>query len=414
MHTKYQHGGDIYSNKVSIDYSANINPLGLPQGVKEELARCIEEPVCCVYPDSQCRDLVKALADYHKVTQDWILCGDGAADLIFGLAFALKPKKALLLAPSFLEYEQALKAVDCDIDLFYLKEENGYRLDVEELCKTLERASATYNTTAVGCSDQQKSTSEANNGYNILFLCNPNNPTGIAVKKEQVLKLAETCEKTNTFLVVDECFEEFLDEPEAYSIIPFLEKLSHVFVLKAFTKIYAMAGLRLGYALCSNEDVLTKICQVRQPWSVSGLAQRAGIAALKETEYVLKTRKLIHEQREKMEAALTELGYIVYPSQANYIFFMEKTLEGATDSLYDRMLKQGVLIRSCSNYPGLDASCYRICVKTEEENREFLHKLSQCTVTKRTDIKCTDTKHTDTVYTDANPTQAPHRPEKEE
>ena len=92
----------------------------------------------------------------------------------------------------------------------------------------------------------------------------------------------------------------------------------------------------------------------------------------------------------------------------------EKTLEGATDSLYDRMLKQGVLIRSCSNYPGLDASCYRICVKTEEENREFLHKLSQCTVTKRTDIKCTDTKHTDTVYTDANPTQAPHRPEKEE
>ncbi len=212
---------------------------------------------------------------------------------------------------------------------------------------------------------------------------------------------------------MDECFEEFLDEPEAYSIIPFLEKLSHVFVLKAFTKIYAMAGLRLGYALCSNEDVLTKICQVRQPWSVSGLAQRAGIAALKETEYVLKTRKLIHEQREKMEAALTELGYIVYPSQANYIFFMEKTLEGATDSLYDRMLKQGVLIRSCSNYPGLDASCYRICVKTEEENREFLHKLSQCTVTKRTDIKCTDTKHTDTVYTDANPTQAPHRPEKE-
>ena len=106
MHTKYQHGGDIYSNKVSIDYSANINPLGLPQEVKEELARCIEEPVCCVYPDSQCRDLVKALADYHKVTQDWILCGDGAADLIFGLAFALKPKKALLLAPSFLEYER--------------------------------------------------------------------------------------------------------------------------------------------------------------------------------------------------------------------------------------------------------------------------------------------------------------------
>lgn len=379
MHTKYQHGGDIYSNKVSIDYSANINPLGLPQGVKEELARCIEGPVCCVYPDSQCRDLVKALSDHHRVPQDWILCGDGAADLIFGLAFALKPKKALLLAPSFLEYEQALKAVDCDISLFYLKEENGYRLNVEELCETLEQAGGVSMPDL--CVDSQRPTSAANTGYDILFLCNPNNPTGIAVKKEQVLKLAETCQKTNTFLVMDECFEEFLDEPEAYSIIPFLEKLPHVFVLKAFTKIYAMAGMRLGYALCNSEDILTKICQVRQPWSVSGLAQRAGIAALKETEYVLKTRKLIHEQREKMEAALTELGYIVYPSQANYIFFKEKTLEGTTASLYDRMLKQGVLIRSCSNYPGLDASCYRICVKTEEENREFLDRLAKCSLT---------------------------------
>ena len=110
MHTQYQHGGDIYSNKVSMDYSANINPLGLPQGVKEELARCIKEQVCCVYPDSRCTDLVNALADYHKVSCDWIICGNGAADLIFGLTFALKPEKALLLAPSFLEYEQALKA----------------------------------------------------------------------------------------------------------------------------------------------------------------------------------------------------------------------------------------------------------------------------------------------------------------
>ena len=392
MHTKYQHGGDIYSNKVSIDYSANINPLGLPQGVKEELARCIEGPVCCVYPDSQCRDLVKALSDYHQTPEDWILCGDGAADMIFGLAFALKPKKALLLAPSFLEYEQALKAVDCDISLFYLKEENGYRLDVEELCKTLEQASGVSMPDP--CIDSQRLASAANPSYDILFLCNPNNPTGIAVKKEQVLKLAETCEKTGIFLVVDECFEEFLDEPEAYSIIPFLEKLPHVFVLKAFTKIYAMAGMRLGYALCSNEDVLTKICQVRQPWSVSGLAQRAGIAALKETEYVLKTRKLIHEQREKIEAALKKLGYTVYPSQANYIFFKEKSLEEVAEkdaeqeekperspaSLYDRMLNQGVLIRSCSNYPGLDASCYRICVKTEEENREFLDLLAKCSL----------------------------------
>ena len=408
MHTQYQHGGDIYSNKVSMDYSANINPLGLPQGVKEELARCMKEQVCCVYPDSRCTDLVNALADYHKVSCDWIICGNGAADLIFGLTFALKPEKALLLAPSFLEYEQALKAAGCDISLFYLKEENGYCLDVDELCQIIEKNSfdpASADPAKISCLEKDRPVPAALKGWDILFLCNPNNPTGIAVKKEQVLKLAETCERTNTFLVVDECFGEFLDEPEAYSVIPFLEKLPHVFVLKAFTKIYAMAGMRLGYALCSSGEVLTRISQVRQPWSVSGLAQKAGIAALKETEYVLKTRKLIHEQRNKMEAALEKLGYIVYPSQANYIFFKERILQEAAvksteqekktgqeqknagkeiAGLYNRMLKQGVLIRSCSNYPGLDASCYRICVKTEEENREFLHKLSQCTVSGRT------------------------------
>ena len=148
--------------------------------------------------------------------------------------FCVKPRKALLLAPSFLEYEQALKAVNCEISLFYLKEKNGYRLNVDELCRKVEQTSTISEP-----------------AFDILFLCNPNNPTGIAVEKEQVLKLAETCEKTGTFLVVDECFEEFLDEPEKYSIVPFLEGLPHVFVLKAFTKIYAMAGMRLGYALCN-------------------------------------------------------------------------------------------------------------------------------------------------------------------
>ena len=350
MHTVYQHGGDIYSNQVSMDYSANINPLGLPEGVKKALIQCINDQTCCVYPDSQCRELVKALSIHHQVPEDWILCGDGAADLIFGLAFALKPRKALLLAPSFLEYEQALKAVNCEISLFYLKEENGYRLNVDELCRKVEQTSTISEP-----------------AFDILFLCNPNNPTGIAVEKEQVLKLAETCERTGTFLVVDECFEEFLDEPEKYSIIPFLEEFPHVFVLKAFTKIYAMAGMRLGYALCNNEKVLSKVCQVRQPWSVSGPAQKAGIAALKETEYVLRTRKLIHEQREVMEDALKKLGFQVFPSQANYIFFRDPFKENQ-ESLYSRMLKQGVLIRSCANYPGLDPFCYRICIKTARKN----------------------------------------------
>ena len=144
--------------------------------MKEELARCMKEQVCCVYPDSRCTDLVNALADYHKVSCDWIICGNGAADLIFGLTFALKPEKALLLAPSFLEYEQALKAAGCDISLFYLKEENGYCLDVDELCQIIEKNSfdpASADPAKISCLEKDRPVSAALKAGTFCFYAIP-------------------------------------------------------------------------------------------------------------------------------------------------------------------------------------------------------------------------------------------------
>lgn len=184
------------------------------------------------------------------------------------------------------------------------------------------------------------------------------------------------CKETGTWLAVDECFCDFLDEPEAYSVIPKLKDLDHVIVLKAFTKIYAMAGLRLGYSLCADQELNIRLETVRQPWSVSGPAQRAGIAALKERDYLEATKRLIGPERERMKGKLAELGFQVYPSQANYIFFRDPVWK-ERDSLYDRLLRRGVLIRNCGNYPGLDSSYYRICVKTAEENDCFLRYLTE-------------------------------------
>lgn len=360
MKIPYTHGGDIYSHPVRMDYSANINPLGLPEGVKRELEQCLRENVCAIYPDSGCRALKKALAAYHQVPEEWISCGNGAADLIFALTAAIRPKRGLLPAPSFLEYSQALSQWGCEIDFFPLEEEDGFDIDTVRLCQTLHEA-------------QKKG-----RPYDILFLCNPNNPTGRSVSREDMVKIGKKCKALGTWLAADECFCDFLDHPAEHSLIPDLKELGHVIVLKAFTKIYAMAGLRLGYSLCPDPELNRRLEQVRQPWSVSGLAQRAGIAALREKDYLKETARLIGPERERMKGRLESFGFQVLSSQANYIFFRDRKNKGESSPvLYDHLLKEGVLIRSCANYPGLDPSFYRICVKTREANDQFLETMKE-------------------------------------
>lgn len=377
---EYQHGGDIYSQKVELDFSANINPLGLPEGVKEELRRCLDRDVCSVYPDSRCGELREALGVYHHVPPSWTVCGNGAADLIFGLAASLRPSRGLVTAPAFSEYEQALDTVKCRTEHFYLEERHGFKPDPKEICARIRKART------------------EGEPYDIVFLCNPNNPTGIPMQKAAVEAVARECAGGGALLVVDECFCDFLDDPETFSVIPYIWKYQNLFVIKAFTKLYAMAGLRLGYGLSSDEGLLGRLGAVRQPWPVSGPAQRAGEAALREREYVEKTRILMGSERDWLRRTLQELGFIVYGSKANYLFFKDpgENLgnaghgEGSGNTadpawqykgwLYEKLLERGVLIRSCANYPGLDASYYRVCVKARRDNealaahmREILH-----------------------------------------
>lgn len=350
---EYQHGGDVYSNSVDLDYSANINPFGMPQRVKEAAVRSLEESGR--YPDSTCGGLRQALAEFHGVEPEMVVCGNGAADLIFGLALAVKPRRALVTAPAFSEYEQALDTVGCRTDYLNLREEQGFALTEEEFSAALET------------------------GPDLVFLCNPNNPTGVALTGEMVRSLADLCLERKILLAVDECFCDFLEDGEACSLIPFLRSYPNVFVLKAFTKLYAMAGLRLGYALCSDRALLETVNRVRQPWSVSNVAQAAGLAALKEKEYVEMSVRRIAAERQWLSGKLREMGLIVYDSRANYIFFRDpweetagRTVPGRWQGrLYEELLLRRILIRSCGNYRGLDRSYYRICVRGREDNRRL-------------------------------------------
>ena len=182
-------------------------------------------------------------------------------------------------------------------------------------------------------------------------------------------KIVTLCEKRQIYLVVDECFLDFVPEPEVHTLKGELKGKKYLFLLKAFTKRYAMAGLRLGYGITSGETLMTQIEAQLQPWNVSTPAQEAGTAALRETAYVENARTLIFQERQFLREGLMKMGYPVLDSQANYLFF-----EGEPD-LYEKLLQEGVMIRDCSNYPGLWKGCYRIAVKLHTENEQLLEKI---------------------------------------
>ncbi len=341
---KHIHGGNVYQYQNCVDFSANCNPLGTPERVKnaiiESLSRIND------YPQVGCAPLKEAIAQYEGVKPSQVICGNGAAEIIFSLCRALKPKKALLPAPTFAEYEQALTSVDCVCSHFFLKEEQDFSMDdsfLEEISK----------------------------GFDIIFLCNPNNPTGILTDRDFLMKVLKKCREHSVFLVVDECFLDFVKEPESYTLKDVLKEYQNLFLLKAFTKRYAMAGVRLGYGLTANQDLLQKMESVTQPWNVSSLAQAAGLAALKETEYVKEGRETVFKEQEFLKKEMRELGFTVFPSEANYIFFKG---EG---NLFEKCVEKGVLIRDCSNYPGLEAGYFRIAVKNHEDNKTLIRALKE-------------------------------------
>lgn len=339
------HGGDIYSHqKPMIDFSANINPLGMPSMVKQAIIDNIDSYEC--YPDPLNRELIRAISEHDNVGEEHIVCGNGAADVIFRIALALKPKRALILAPTFAEYEQALAVVDSKVDYYILKEINGFEIQKDIL-------------------------DQINSVYDIVFICNPNNPTGLPIKASFMLEIAKRCKQQNVTLVIDECFTEFLDNEQDYSVMDKIETLDNVIILKAFTKIYAMAGIRLGYAVCGNIDVASEITHTLQPWSVSTIASKCGVAALKQGEFVEQTKEYIKNARTILIKGLEELGFTVYESKVNYVFFR-------TDiDIINPLVQKGILVRSCKNYNYLDDRYYRVAVKTIKDNEYLLSCLKE-------------------------------------
>ena len=342
---QYSHGGDVWGREVRLDFSANLNPLGMPESVRRAAASAAAQSDR--YPDPLCRDLRSGIARRDGVAPEQVLCGSGAADLIFRLGPALRPRRVLVTAPTFSEYRQSMELSGCRVEEYVLRADKGFDL-TEDYLNRLE------------------------DGLDAVFLCTPNNPTGRPISQGMMEQILRRCAAKHIRVVADECFLE-LSDGAGPGLAQRLMEFPNLLLLRAFTKSYAMAGLRLGYCLSADGALLERIARCAQPWSVSAPAQAAGLAALKELAWPEQARALIRAERTWMAAELERLPVKVFHSTANYLLFQAA---GVAD-LKDRLLERGILIRSCANYSGLGPDYYRVAVRPHAENEALIAALKE-------------------------------------
>ena len=355
------HGGNIYllaeclgiAENAVLDFSASINPLGVPESVRSVITENLES--LFNYPDPDTKQLRLKIAEHVGIDADSIICGNGSTELIYLIVRAARPTNVLIPAPTFSEYERACTiSHGAKVAWHELKKENSFDVDPAGLI----RAMAGENSISSPC--------------DMLFLCNPNNPTGGLISRQDMLKIAGAAAGLKSMLVVDEAFIDF--RPEA-SVITEVENNPYLVVLRSLTKFYALSGLRLGYAVL-HPSLLDAAKAAREPWTVNTLAQIAGITALDDTAYKTETFQIIEEEKQRLEAGFTGLGIAYLPSSANYYLLqLEKAQE-----LLACLRTKGILVRDCSNFIGLDGTYIRVAVKSKTANSRLLEEIAACGV----------------------------------
>ncbi len=359
------HGGNIYTlsgklrlnEKNIIDFSASINPLGVPKAVISALRDSIR--YLYNYPDPDAKRLRLQIAKQHKINPESIICGNGSTELICLAARALRPERVLIPAPTFSEYERACR-MSCKLRVksYELKEGNNFDIHTDEFITHMK-----------GDLNSKLQTSNSKLKCDMAFLCNPNNPTGRALKKADVIKIADASRKLKCYLVVDEAFIDFMPEE---SVIKEVGKNPYLIVLRSLAKFYALSGLRIGYGVFPL-NITETIKEHKEPWTVNTLAQTAGITAFKDIAYKKKTFRVIKQEKDFLEKEFKRLEISYIPSEANYYLLRLNNAKKIISALRNK----GILVRDCSNFKGLDGKYMRVAVKSRKDNILLLNYLEQ-------------------------------------
>ena len=341
--------------KKIIDFSASVNPLGLSPRAKKKILKEGPEAVLH-YPDSGCGELRTALAQFHGIPEDCILPGAGSTEFIYSLPRVMKLERILLVTPAFSEYENALEiqSRDCRIHFFESREEDGFELNVEGLLLAMTER------------------------YDALYLCNPNNPTGILTEREDLLRVLSRAEREKVWFILDEAFIDFIP---GESLLREAARSSRLVVLRSMTKFYALPGLRSGY-LVSNPGVIEKVSRVKEPWAVNA------VESLRDPVYAERTLAYVRQEREALTLGLQGIpGFIPYPSSANYLLIqLHPSLNLTAAELRQTLIPRGILIRvrrrtpanaDCQSFHHLGPYFFRVAVRSRSENQALLKALRQ-------------------------------------
>ena len=348
------HGGDIYRNNVQYDFSVNVNPLGMPDTMKNAILAAMDH--LDEYPDPEAETLRNRIAARIGVPAECIIPGNGASEIFMAAVHALEPSDVLLAAPSFSGYEYSVRSVGkSQIRYFILEEERDFKLEETDYLKALEKLGRTQKPMA--------------------FLACPNNPNGRLVSPDYLCEILETCEENGIWMILDECFLDFSENVFAYRKMLAEGNYPHLIRVGAYTKICAIPGVRLGYAVVQDRELRELIHRQLPEWNLSAFAQAAGSAEYDECEWMRKTWEHLKAERSFLLSVFAEPSVAanikVYPSDANYMLLKTEI------PLYSRMLERGILIRDCSDYPGLSKGYYRIAVKSRRENEALASALRE-------------------------------------
>lgn len=344
------HGAEVYGAAAEsgfktediLDFSSSVNPLGPSQKALDAITSAFNRIEA--YPDSNSHALRRVLAEhYGNISPENIIVGNGSTELmyLFAEVFLRRGEKALMAAPTFGEYEAAVRKTGESVKFVRLS--GDYQLEAEAFRREM-----------AGCK--------------LVFLCNPNNPTSKLIPQKTLTEILDNALEQGILVFLDEDFLEFIDDEKSRTMISKIDKYPNLFVLRSFTKLFGLTGLRCGYGI-AHKDIINALLCAKIPWNVNCLAQPAAIAALNDKEHLKQTLDLIKKEKAYLQQELSQFKNFTFTEPDANFFFIDIRNTGLTaNNIKHRMLKQGILIRDCSSFVGLNEFYIRVAVKTHSEN----------------------------------------------